>query len=168
MYADLEKIEARGKRKKDKSKGLFSSFGKKDEPEPEVTDQTPEPPKPQEKIEQAAPPPMEKPAPKPAPQPQMQAVKPAPIVTVHKPVETIQVAPAEKPAHLVNTAQPTATAKSSWTPLTGSRLSQAEEELLNYKKWLNKGYKSGVLTKEQCNTMVREKEMELHLRPPEN
>jgi hypothetical protein len=34
MYADLEKIEARGKRKK--NKGFFSTFSKKDETEPEA------------------------------------------------------------------------------------------------------------------------------------
>ncbi len=51
--------------------------------------------------------------------------------------------------------------------MSGSKLDRANSELLEYKKWLNKGYKSGVLTKEQCTGMVRAKEVELGLRPPE-
>jgi outer membrane biosynthesis protein TonB len=153
MYADLEKIEARGKRKKDKSKGLFSSFGKKDEPEAEnsaqentepVQAQPSEPPK-QETV--PAPKPME--APKPVPVVEQPKPQPAPM-PVAKPTET---APARK--------------DSGWSPPTGSKLKKAEDDLLAYKRWLNSGFKSGVLTKQQCIDMVRTKEIELGLKPSE-
>ena len=154
MYADLEKIEARGKRKKEKSKGFFS-FGNKDEPEQEEVQST-------EPVQTPAPEPIPQPTtPKPAPpkvQPVAQAPQPAKTQVVH------HVEP-PKPAH-----QPARTethTQSSWKPLTGSKLSKAEEDLVIYKKWLNKGYKSGMLTKEQCSDMVRDKEIELGLRPPE-
>lgn len=142
MYADLEKIEARGKRKKEKSKGLFSSFGKKDEPEPEDTAAP--------VVEEPKPTPIAAPVkqetPKHTPQPTPKPVSPAPAV---------QTPPAK------------ASEDPSWKPLTGGKLTKAEEELLNYKKWINKGYKSGVLTKDQCVSMVKNKEIELGLRPPE-
>jgi len=137
MYADLEKIEARGKRKKEKSKGLFSSFGKKESEESQPAESalvpTPEPSQPAAQ-------------PEPVPQP-----KPVPT-----PVQSVHTKPAVE--HI---------AESSWKPLTGGKLEKANEDLLAYKKWLNKGYKSGVLTKEQCVTMVKAKEIELGLRPPE-
>jgi outer membrane biosynthesis protein TonB len=157
MYADLEKIEARGKRKKDKSKGLFSSFGKKDEPEAENSAQVntepvqaqpaepvPEPPK-QETV--LAPKPVE--APKPAPVVEQPKPQPAPM-PVAKPTET---APESK--------------DSGWSPPTGGKLKKAEDDLLAYKRWLNSGFKSGVLTKQQCIDMVKAKEIELGLKPPE-
>ncbi|MDD4307720.1 MAG: hypothetical protein PHU53_02795 [Thermoplasmata archaeon] len=141
MYADLEKIEARGKRKKEKSKGLFSSFGKKDEPEPE----------------EPAAPVVEEPKPTAvAPPAKQEPPKQAPLPT---PKPVAQTPAAQAPAK--------ASADPSWKPLTGGKLTKAEEELLNYKKWINKGYKSGVLTKDQCVSMVKSKEIELGLRPRE-
>ena len=158
MYADLEKIEARGKRKEEKSKGLFSSFGKKDEPEPDETpEQQPhpepapatkpvvsEPPKPAPAVE-----PVVAASPKPAP-----AKEPEPPKTAPAPVAQ---QPAPKPARVET---------SDWKPPSGGKLKKAEEDLLAYKKWLNHGYKSGVLTKEQCIDMVLIKEIELGLKPP--
>jgi outer membrane biosynthesis protein TonB len=140
MYADLENIEARGKRKKEKKKGLFSSFGSKDELEPEQPEQT-EQPEPEERTA-TEPAPQASPKPEPSPEPQP-APKPAP-------------APKPQPAH-----------PSGWQPLAGGKLRKAEEELVEYKRWLNQGFKSGMLTKEQCVAMVRKKEAELGLRPPE-
>jgi hypothetical protein len=168
MYADLEKIEARGKRKKEKSKGFFSSLGNKDEPEPDES-QSPE----SEEIS------------KPTPEPTVSAKEPmfskreethptAPKADqpIPKTQETHRAAPPithqtgpAKPA--ARPPEPTPQPESSWKPLTGGKLNKAEEDLLAYKKWLNKGYKSGVLTKEQCTVMVRGKEIELGLRPPE-
>lgn len=143
MYADLEKIEARGKRKKEKRKGLFSSFGQKDEPEP-----SPEVTQPAEKAPE--PTPEVKPQPKPAPPEPKAAEQPKP--------QPVAVSPPSQPVQQPDNA---------WKPLTGGKLKKAEDELLAYKKWLNKGYKSGVLTKEQCTAMVWTKEIELGLRPPE-
>jgi len=149
MYADLEKIEARGKRKKEKSKGLFSSFGKKESEESQPAESAPVPtPEPSQPAAQPEPVPQPKPVPPPA-----QSVHPKPAPT---PVQSVHTKPAVE--HI---------AESSWKPLTGGKLEKANEDLLAYKKWLNKGYKSGVLTKEQCVTMVKAKEIELGLRPPE-
>ena len=157
MYADLEKIEARGKRKKEKSKGLFSSFGKKDEPEPEPKQEA----MPVEAAPETGPAPVPEPvfvepktvaeAPKPIPPPQPVAESPKPIPT--PPPAHAREAPAPKPVD------------GGWKPLTGGKLKKAEEELVAYKKWLNHGFKSGVLTKQQCVDMVRKKEIELGLRP---
>jgi hypothetical protein len=157
MYADLEKIEARGKRKKEKSKGLFSSFGKKDEPEPEPKQEA----MPVEAAPETEPAPVPEPvfvepktvaeAPKHVPPPQPVAESPKPIPT--PPPAHAREAPAPKPVD------------GEWKPLTGGKLKKAEEELVAYKKWLNHGFKSGVLTKQQCVDMVRKKEIELGLRP---
>jgi len=150
MYADLEKIEARGKRKKEKSKGLFSSFGKKDNNDPQAAEETPEmspvPPETKQPVPQVEDvPPQISPSPPPPPEPVKKATPPTPA----------QPAPS------------TPIPKPRWTPLSGGKLEKANEELLTYKKWLNKGYKSGVLTKEQCIAMVKAKEIEMGLRPPE-
>ena len=53
-----------------------------------------------------------------------------------------------------------------WTPLTRREQNRAEEELLEYKRKLDKGFREGILTKEECLSKVREKEIELGLRPP--
>ncbi|MFO7618808.1 MAG: hypothetical protein R6W91_04040 [Thermoplasmata archaeon] len=157
MYADLEKIEARGKRKKEKSKGLFSSFGKKEEPEPDERQQAqPEPPiteAPKSEPITAQPPP-----PKPAPPPPV--MKPAPAQP-SKPAETAAKPAIEQPPK----QKPQGGADRSWKPLTGSKLKKAEDELIAYKKWLNHGFKSGVLTKQECVAMVQRKKVELGLQP---
>jgi hypothetical protein len=62
---------------------------------------------------------------------------------------------------------PAPAAKPAWQPPTGPKLEKANADLHEYKKWVNKGYKSGVLTKDQCIKMVKDKEMELGLRPHE-
>ena len=41
-----------------------------------------------------------------------------------------------------------------------------KEELTAYKRWLDSGFKSGMLTKEKCIKMVKKKEIELGLKPP--
>jgi hypothetical protein len=194
MYADLEKIEARGKRKKEKSKGFFSPFGNKDEPEPdevqsseteEVPIPTPAPPAREpmfpkaKETPPAATPPISKPQPTApvqepvAAKPHKPMLAPAPVEpAIPKTQQTHQTAPPitrqtepAKPA--ARATEPEPQPKSSWKPLTGGKLNKAEEDLLIYKKWLNKGYKSGVLTKEQCTEMVHGKEIELGLKPPE-
>ncbi|MBA3045474.1 MAG: procyclic acidic repetitive family protein [Candidatus Thermoplasmatota archaeon] len=164
MYADLEKIEARGKRKKEKNKGLFSSFGKKDEPEPVPEPQAspepvpkvvrPEPPKP-EPVKKTSPVPQPKPVQEPVarPAPKVESPPPQPVP---KPI-IAQSAPEQSAPETNN----------GWEPLTGGKLKKAEVDILTYKKWLNNGYKSGILTREQCTDMVRKKEIELGLRAPE-
>lgn len=168
MYADLEKIEARGKRKKEKKGGLFS-FGKKDDaaqPEPQPAVKPAEPARPT----QSAAPPL-KPEPEPTPryiQPPPEPQPPDPHEPKHVPAVQPVHNPSPKPEPLQQKpAPPIQEEKSGWKPLSGSRLDRANNELLEYKKWLNKGYKSGVLTKEQCTGMVKAKEVELGLRPPE-
>ena len=162
MYADLEKIEARGKRKKEKSKGLFSSFGKKDEHEPE------EPIKTQpESVETEAPktePAVPKPQPAAEPTPVVQSPPAKPAVRAPKPAETAVKPAAKTPPPK---PEPKRAAAKPWKPLSGGKLKKAEEELIAYKKWINQGFKSGVLTKQQCIAMVHIKEIELGLRPGE-
>lgn len=192
MYADLEKIEERGKRKKEKSRGLFSSFGKKDEPKPDAAAPVEEAPQPSP--EKNAPEPVvevQKPIPTPTPpkpvaepakpvvekkvaEPNPEASVPAPAPTPKQVAEPekqaeVQTQPVKAPAPAPEKTLPKPETQSStdWKPLTGSKLKRAEEDLLAYKKWLNKGYKSGVMTKEQCTAMVRVKEVELGLRAPE-
>ncbi len=157
MYADLEKIEARGKRKKDKSKGLFSSFGKKDEPEANDSAKESAAPIAAAPAEPVPEPPKQEPIPEPQP---VVAPKPAPVIERLKPQPTPK--PAAPP---VETAPKTASNDSGWTPLTGSKLKKAEDDLMVYKRWLNSGFKSGVLTKQQCVDMVKAKEIELGLKP---
>jgi hypothetical protein len=166
MYADLEKIEARGKRKKEKSKGFFSSFGNKDEPELDES-QTPESEETQAPTPEPAVPPKEPLFSKREDTPHTSAEPPIP-----KTQQTPQAAPhithrTESAKSAPRQAEPEPQPESSWKPLTGGKLNKAEEDILAYKKWLNKGYKSGILTKEQCTAMVRGKEIELGLRPPE-
>ncbi len=56
-------------------------------------------------------------------------------------------------------------AEARWEPLSGRDLKKAEVELLQYKRKLDKGFRSGKLTKEQCVSMVRKKEIDLGLKP---
>jgi hypothetical protein len=53
-----------------------------------------------------------------------------------------------------------------WEPLTKKQLKKAEVDLLQYKRKLDKGFRSGKLTKEECISMVRKKETKLGLKPP--
>lgn len=55
-----------------------------------------------------------------------------------------------------------------WEPLSGRKLHKAEDDLLEYKRKLDKGFKSGKLTRDQCVSMVKKKEIELGLRPDED
>lgn len=178
MYADLEKIEARGKRKKEKKSGLFS-FGRKDDvaqaeakPEPQPSESaqpkpTAAPPQePEPTPGYIQPPPDSEPQHPVAQEQKAHAVqpKPEPVVQASQPLPKSD--PVQEPA-VHKPAPPVQENRSGWKPLTGGRLEKANAELHEYKKWLNKGYKSGVLTKEQCTGMVRAKEVELGLRPPE-
>ena len=176
MYADLENIEARGKRKKEKKGGLFS-FGKKDEPAQESHPQPSEPPtrpaaasaNPEPK---PVPQPIAQPTPQPKPKPEPQPVaQPAPQPKPEpRPAAQPALQPKSEPRQEPKPQKPSPAIqedKSGWKPLTGGKLDKANNELHEYKKWLNKGYKSGVLTKDQCTGMVRDKEIELGLRPPE-
>ena len=54
-----------------------------------------------------------------------------------------------------------------WMPLAGRERENAEMRLKEYKRKLNKGYKSGKLTKEQCQARVKNCEVKLGLEPPE-
>lgn len=109
MYADLQKIEDRGKRKK---KGFATWFGKKDKEQSE-----------KESVESFA------------------DLKPE----SHTPEE-----PEEK-----------------WVPLNGRKKKRAVELLLDFKTKLNKAFKEGRLTKEQCRKRTKIREIELSLRSPE-
>jgi len=156
MYADLEKIEARGKRKKEKKGGLFS-FGKKEaEPEPEPAAPQPKPAQePAARDAEHLPEPRQPEPPvqaKPKPAQELKRAEPKPAYIEPPPPPAPELAPKR--------------AGAGWSPPTGAKLAKANSDLVKYKKWLNRGYKSGVLTKEQCARMVREKEIELGLRPP--
>ena len=68
--------------------------------------------------------------------------------------------PAEAPA-----AEPVAEpVKPKWIPLTGTELSRAEVHIQEYKTWLNKGYKAGKFTKDECQIKLKHKEVEIGLR----
>jgi hypothetical protein len=86
--------------------------------------------------------------------------------TVEEPVAGITV----EPEPLVEPAQEelvdVTIAEPQWEPLTGRQLKKAEVELLQYKRKLDKGFRSGKLTKEECISMVRKKETKLRLKPP--
>jgi hypothetical protein len=144
IYADFDTIEQRGKSLKEKRSGFFTQ----DRPMG---------------VEPAAPPEAEGPPEK---------VVEAPVVlesigeTVEEPVAGITV----EPEPLVEPAQEelvdVTIAEPQWEPLTGRQLKKAEVELLQYKRKLDKGFRSGKLTKEECISMVRKKETKLRLKPP--
>ncbi len=121
IYADLEKIEERGKRKK---KGFLSFMGGK-EPGEES------PPVHTVSAFSGNPDPPTAPTPKP------------------KPVEQ----------EIIETEE--------WIPLKGRKLKQAQDHLHDYKKVLEKSYKSGHYSKSKCREKVKEKEIELGLCSPD-
>ena len=54
-----------------------------------------------------------------------------------------------------------------WAPLTGKTLKQAKNQLMEYKRMLERSYKAGKLTKGHCRQKSKEKEIELGISPPE-
>jgi hypothetical protein len=62
-------------------------------------------------------------------------------------------------------AEPTPTA-SAWIPLSPKDQKRAEKELLHFKKYLEKEFKKGRMSAEECKTQVKQKEIELGLVPP--
>lgn len=117
IYADLAKIEERGKRKK--KKGILSFMDK-------GTGEESSSPKPVHTV--------------------------AAMSSEPKPVAS-EPEPPKKPEE--------------WKPLTGRELKIAKDKLLNYKRNLEKAYKSGRMSKEQCRERAKLKEIELGLAPPE-
>jgi hypothetical protein len=63
-------------------------------------------------------------------------------------------------------SEPEPPEETPWQPLSGRRLKKAEDALVDFKRKLDKGFKSGQLSREQCISMVTEKEIELGLKPP--
>lgn len=123
IYADLEKIEERGKKKKG-----FSLFGRRKDEEDtgreaaeQFVDLEPEAPQPDA-------------GPKPAPGP-----------------STPGTEAAQAPG---------------WQPLTGRKRQEAEHQLKEYKRKLNRAFIAKKLTQEQCLARVSKKEIELGLKPP--
>ncbi|MCK4265985.1 MAG: hypothetical protein KAX31_01820, partial [Thermoplasmata archaeon] len=55
----------------------------------------------------------------------------------------------------------------AWEPLAGEEREKAEKKLLKEKKFLNKAFKLGKITQENCVTRVKEVEILLGLMPPE-
>ncbi|MBU4038033.1 MAG: carboxypeptidase regulatory-like domain-containing protein [Proteobacteria bacterium] len=53
-----------------------------------------------------------------------------------------------------------------WKPLTGRQRELAQGRFKEYKRKLNKDYKGGKLTKDQCLARVNKREVELGLKPP--
>ena len=124
MYADLAKIEERGKRKK--KKGLLSFMGGKESGEeaPPVhmtAAFTQEPAKPE-------------PEPKKEEEPELESE------------------PVTQPA---------------WEPLKGRQLKQAQQQLIEYKKGLEKEFKSGKLSAKECRMRSKKKMVTLGLSAPE-
>ncbi len=118
IYADIDRIEQRGKSLKEKRSGIFIK--------PKDTKEEIEPPKQTTEVVDETP----------------------PSETVRPPIGEGPEPPPE------------------WKPLTGKKLKRAQEEMFFYKRKLDKGFKSGKLTKERCLAMVRKKEEELGLKPP--
>ncbi|MCK5397932.1 MAG: hypothetical protein KAJ33_06770, partial [Thermoplasmata archaeon] len=136
--------------------------------------QTPEP-KPDPTPAPAAPaptPPVQEPTPAPVQEPihtpePVQQSQPAPAPQVQTPAPEPKPptpTPAPQPAPI---AQPAAPAKPSWQPLTGPAKIKADAHIHEYKNWLNKGYKAGKFTKEECSHKLWQKEVEIGLRPPQ-
>jgi hypothetical protein len=76
--------------------------------------------------------------------------------------EVIKDSPAPEPVEQPLEKAP----ETEWSPLTGRKLRKAEEEMHQYKRKLDKIFKSGLLTKDECLTLVRKKEEDLGLKPP--
>jgi hypothetical protein len=62
--------------------------------------------------------------------------------------------------------KPVESTPQEWKPLEGRARKKAEDALIEFKRKLDKGFRSGVLTKEECLAKVKDKETELGLRPP--
>lgn len=200
IYADLQKIEERGSKKKQPAPVSKSFWGKK---EPEKV-QKEKPAQPQQQAEfdvcracgaslasraseceicGAKVMDMDVAELQPAPSRPLlperaQEVEEEEQDLVEKPrPKTVQSAEREKPAvEKVAAAQqaeqplPESTTFSEpaqeWKPLEGRERKRAEEALHEFKKKLDKAFKSGTLTREQCLAKVKEKETELGLGPP--
>ena len=102
-------------------------------------------------------PPPEPPRPEPVPEPITEPVsEPEPTPEPSEPELAVEPAPEGEPI-----------TKPQWEPLSGRKLRKAEEVLTEYKRWLNKGFKAGMLTREQCAMLTRHKEIEMGILPPE-
>ncbi|MCK4757018.1 MAG: hypothetical protein KAS67_01055 [Thermoplasmata archaeon] len=53
-----------------------------------------------------------------------------------------------------------------WAPLKGKQLKHAKDKLMEYKRMLERTYKAGKLTKEECRQKSKAKEIELGISPP--
>ena len=128
------------------------------------------------------------PAPEPAPEPIAPSVpEPVPTVVEPTPAPTIVPDPAPQPAPAaeaeptppvqapptpepaVSPPEPTpvahvAPAKLAWQPIEGQEKVRAEAHIQEYRTWLNKGYKAGKFTKQECQIKLKHKEVELGLR----
>ncbi len=135
---------------------------------PPVVEPTPQP----EVVPQSAPVIVE---PIPVPTPQPQVVSPsAPVIVEPIPVPTPQPQVVSPPAPVVAepipvpeptpAPQPVPVAEPAWIPLTGSELAKAEAHIYEYKIWLNKGYKAGKFSKQECQMKLHHKEVEIGLR----
>ncbi|MCK5024046.1 MAG: hypothetical protein KAR56_00350 [Thermoplasmata archaeon] len=166
MYADLERIEARGKRKKEKRKGFFSRTKKEEmieherivelEPSPDTVSQSQTLASPEATVSPALDPVPGSMAAGPATQSVPLIIPdsaPRPAVPEPEPTQ-VSVAHPEVPEPV----------KTKWFPLSGSKLKRAETHILEYKAWLNKRFKAGKFTKQECLDKLRHKEVELGLR----
>jgi hypothetical protein len=106
----------------------------------------------------------EEPPAHPTPQPPDDAAQPAPtsvIEPAYKPVsEGVQPRPEAPPIG-------EASVESTRTPPSGKELAKAEAHLTAYKRWLNQGFKAGLVSREECQVMTQDKEVKLGLRPPQ-
>jgi hypothetical protein len=162
IYAALDEIEQRGKRTKEKR---ALPFIKKEEPERKAKGAAaPKVFEPKQRKE--APLPMKA-------EEEPQASKPEPVpIPEREPVSRPEPAPEQEWASKqapgpIPATEPESVPEPRWTPLSGKQLRKADEELLEFKRKLDKGFKSGKLTREQCMAMVVKKEIELGLRPPD-
>ena len=120
MYADLARIEERGKRKK--KKGFLSFMGGKESGE---------------------------------------EAPPAHAVAAFT-QEPVIAKPEEK-----KKAEPESVPEPVWEPLKGRQLKQAHAQLHEYKRGLEKEFKSGKLSAKECRTRSKKKMVTLGLSAPE-
>ncbi|KYK31117.1 MAG: hypothetical protein AYK23_04165 [Candidatus Proteinoplasmatales archaeon SG8-5] len=157
IYAAIDQIEQRGKRVKGKRSGLFVK-SEKTETSPVVMAEPEPAPAPERRAPQSE---------RDAIIQEVTAEEPEPVQAVGPPPEPETAADTKPEPAPVMGVSPEPAPEPQWEPLTGRKLRRAEDELLAYKRHLDKGFRSGKLTKEHCVSMVREKEIELGLRPPE-
>lgn len=74
--------------------------------------------------------------------------------------------PQKEPEEPVQSRQAPEPIAPAWQPLTGKALAHAEAHIHEYKQWLNRKYKAGKLTKDECSHKLWQKEVEIGLRPP--